>query len=776
MYNNFGKIFFLFLAFFVLFSSSALADNFLDVNVKHVVTPGGNITVEGHVYNETGSGKTPVQGINITGTITSDINSDVTQADGSFSFNLTAPSSTGEYNITITTNDTTIQNKTAPVYVTNVAGGSIAYTDKKPPFSAESTFTINVTLVNASGQPIQNFLPIVEIFKSNGKNQTSWAVTNLSSGTDSSGRIQFNITVPSGISGQYVIVVEKGALFAVFEVNSGYIIAAGTQTIEGEKAFSFYPGETVNIIAKIRDTNGDPQPPSVVNSVQASVVLPNNTVINLPMSLYENYTGFYNTTFSSTSTPGEYKVKIKANVSGTIVEGYTVFEVKNFVSKLSEKEDFFLEWGGKGSLKPGDVAELDILIVNLTDGSIMTKGTDYECNSTYFNFIGIYYPNGTQVSGVQANFVPGQHMIDQICNVNFTVPTESGVYGMKVNVTIGGHSDIAEGYFAVQNYFLKAIPVSDLGGHKDFETMVSPGENVTISLSAYNISAEAEVNPSLIQNISVTKMIPLEFTEGMTEYKLLENQDYWVYGEGTQEPEVKVKVPSTILGPTLVEIRANISGESVVGNAFFMANYVDGFFVPASGMGGDEGPEGPPVSSCQGIVQFSGMVNEVKTGESAQGVVVQNIKEARNEFTGKDMSSCVSIVNSTPSNSQGQITVYVNFSDSQECSFSGFHFMVFNSTYKGKTAGLPSGVFCKRLNFHPTIRSLGSEEESWRIAPTSPIVVTIENATELVNNTLIDNRSYVVIQMLHNFNPSEGGENMLLANGNLQFNFSSLLW
>jgi hypothetical protein len=349
-------------------------------------------------------------------------------------------------------------------------------------------------------------------------------------------------------------------------------------------------------------------------------------------------------------------------------------------------------------------------------------------------------------------------MMNQICVVRFTGPSTSGIYGIRVNVTIGGVTETARGYFSMQKYFLKSAVILNLGGESEFEKMVSPGENITISLSAYNITSSADVGGSSILNVTITKIVPLEFGRN----EITSGINYTVsYGT---EPKITLTVPTSIMGPTSVEIQAKISGETVIGNAFFVSNYLMGAMFPAgSGGGGGGGGQGggfSPFTSCSGQKTFTGTISETKTAQAvaAGSVLISQIAKASEEMTGKDISDCVTLTNTGTSGTSGSISINITFSPS--CSLSGFYFMILNATYQGKSAGVPAQFACKNLNFWPNIYSIGGTDSTWKIAPTSGVKIIIGNITRLNDSQNIGNAT-VSIPFLFNFNPGTG-QRMLL--------------
>ena len=191
---------FIFLGFISIFGSlflkDVLATTYLDIYATGIVQPDQNITISGQMTNDTETDV--ISGINVSATVTSGgSGDDITGSDGSFEFNITAPSTTGEYLVTVTTNESTPKTKTIPIYLSNVTGGSITYIDKSPPFSTETTFTITVTLLDGT-TPVSGYTPNVSIYTFNGP-PVSWVIANQSATSDANGAINYTVTIPSTI-------------------------------------------------------------------------------------------------------------------------------------------------------------------------------------------------------------------------------------------------------------------------------------------------------------------------------------------------------------------------------------------------------------------------------------------------------------------------------------------------------------------------------------------------------------------------------------------------
>ncbi len=752
----------------LLLSHIALASIYLNVSVSPAVPQAGqNINIHGTIVNTTASeGLSSVLGVNVSARITSaGWNASTTSAssslNGTFNFNISAPTTIGNYSILISTNSSSLVNRHLPVFVSDMTSGIIAYTNAFPPFSNGTRFTVNITLFNGTS-PLSSYYPNVSVFYSLG-GPVNWTIQNLSATTNASGIIQFNITIPASVApGKYVISVERGKLISVFEVRAGYVVTVQTLTTADELTPNFGESTSIRILAKVRDTSSNPVSGATVT---ASVTLPSGTVSTLSLSAHPSSSGYYNNTFTSTSARGTYNIKVKATIGGVGIEGATTFNIRAFSVQFERAKRFFFEWGGQGAFKPSQTAALNVIVTNLTDTSTVPSSSLNNCGVDSFRLVGVFFPNGTEVpAGTTYNISSANFTTEpfpggtNVCKIQFTTQSESGTYAIRVNVTFGNSSLNADGFYSVQQVFLRATPVSSFGGDESFMSTVEPGSNVTLALKAVDVASGASISPANITGIAVKKLFPLESAGGSEVTNVTYNAHPST--DANVDPTIDVLIPASVMGPMIVEVQANASGNITTGSAFFVSNYLSGFASPeVSGFGGS----GMPLSQCSGTVQFSGFVNEAKSGTAAQGASIVGIIEAREEETGKNIASMLSIPTSTASTSSGAITANVTFSPTGGYSFSGFYFIVFNASYKGNYAGIPGMFMCRTLDLgFPQIQTIGSSSTfSWQIAPTAAMKVSLSNVKHL-NGSLIGNVSNFSIDKIFNFNPSTGGMQVLI--------------
>ncbi|MBI4162295.1 MAG: hypothetical protein HY513_01315 [Candidatus Aenigmarchaeota archaeon] len=756
------------------FASIVRAD-YVDVYANGTIKSWQNITIYSTIYMNNG---TPVPNANVTYNFTT---ANLTQnTTGSGTYNTTfalPPGKTGEFNITVWFNNS---NKTIPVFITNISFGSVSYIDTKPPFATGSSFLINVSMFNLTNNTLQNYTPVVEIFKSNGP-KMSWTITNTTSRASHNGNVTYNITIPSSADGGvYGIGVDRGATISYFYVKSGFSISVNTQTNQNETKADYTPGSNFSIVVKFKDSNGNPI--SNATNVTAVITLPNGSTTNIVLKQNPDYDGYYNTTYTTPSGQlGAYSIEVTAQNGSTKLSTNSAVNTQLLKARMEPQKEFFREWGDSSAFTAGGQVALNVIVVNITDDSVLSGANGG--GASIVNCAAINITSTTNVDNgstvMLQNLVSGSGGIffsQGVCKISFTAPNSTGNYKLAFNATVGSSTSNTTvagiGFVAVQKYILKPSSVSSLGGFQSFAMQFVPGDNATFQVSAYDLNAQTEVSGVNITNLTVTKIKPLDFGGGTSEFTNVTISNITA-GTATANPTITIVLPVNRTGPQIVEITAIIRGsatnETVTGTSFYFAKYVMGWLSPNAadsafeGMGGGGGSPGGSsfgvggAFSCSaGKKVFKGSVFDVKSNGAAENVEVTNITFAREELTGKNIKSCLTIT-SNKSDSTGQIAIPVTFESS--CgSLSGFYFIQFNATYNGNSDTVESGVFCKNFNFFPST-------STWRVGSRSNISITVNGITRLNDSRSMIGGSIKVIRAF-NYNPSTGGK-VLTINGTI---------
>lgn len=741
----------------------AFASNSMDMSSVTVIYPGQSVNVTGDIVNTTTSDT--IQNVNITFNMTSSgvFNTTHTNSTGGFFANLTAPTTPGEYNMSMVTNTTSLRNRTYTFYVSNISNitwGSIRFVNKQPPFAAGESFSINVTYGNSTYSPLVFYAPRIKIYAKNGAENgtlSGWTITNITPATRNFDL--YNITVPSTANGEYVIVADY-VIYSTFSIKSGAIISVATATVGSDTgSANFAPNSTINVVAKVRDLDGDPI--TDVSNITAHISFPNGTAVNFTLTARDQtaYPGYYNTTYTlPTNLTGQYEVTVEAGVNNTISEAATVVNVKTFNVRLEPEQQFgYWEFGGKSSFRTNARAGLNVIITNLTDDNMIvnsTTGTSGQVSCANVNITGVWnVANGTAVT-ITKNTIQSTFMSNSICMLNFTTPASTGRYGVRVNVSVGNSWATTDGYVTVSNYLLKTAAVSSTGGGYSYFMFGYPGSNLTFQLSAYDLVNDAAATGDQLSNIKVTKVTQMNYLSGSVDVAnvttFLNNSNYTITpGTSTDNPTVNMLLPN-VAGNMIVEFEATIGGEIVTGTAFYWAKYVYGYVWTSSSStshsaGGGSYSGGN--EQCSGTRTFSGYAYDARSGQAASSVTINSIQDARESYSGKSIKNCLSLgsSNATSTNTsgggtatQGQLSAQVTFASS--CTYSGYYYLRFNVSYEGKQDTIDGGFSCKRLWFWPEIRPNGTSDYSWYISPTGSANVTFRNV-QRTNGNYVGNSS-----------------------------------
>jgi hypothetical protein len=757
-----------------LTSGSVAFASYIDVSAMAYSNYSSNVTVKGYIKFDNSSG---IGNVNVSGILGNSNFSIATNTLGYFEFNLSAPNSTGNFNVSLTTNNSLSKN--TAIYVSNISSVAFNFTGKKPPFTNGTSFVLNVSFTG-----ITPVVPLLEIFNPNGGNSTGWTMTNLSANANTSS-IVYNITVPASADGIYIIVFEKGAGSTAFLVKSSVVVVAGVQDSTNSSTTNFGQGENITVVGKIRDDSG----PIINANMVAFITLPNSTVINITLTHSAATNGTYTGVFANPGISGEYDIEIVANTSTKVIKSSSTAVVQQFDGKLDIVKDFFFDFGSASSFRAGGPVEFNVLITNLTsdtllNGSVTGNSNDVNCSSISVH----QYKNsltGAAASSPSLTKSAGLFLGQSVCKIRFTAPSSDGIYSITVNASMGATNStqnastvLATGYFSVQSYIMKPSPVSSIGGGKEFLSFLMPGENATFEISVRNLTNNgAAVAGNYISNFNVTKISPMSFTgtsdSSITNITILE----YTSGTAAANPRIKIVLPENRTGPNSIEFIATVNNTAITGTAFYFARYVEGFVFPGSfgggygagpeggegkassgGMGGGPGGEGDfggPTGGnfkCSGLQNFTARIFDVRTRQAARSVTFNSIQEAREEMTGKSVSGSMSLVSSTSTDSNGVGNLTINFTGTM----SGFHFMLINiTTSDGKSDSLPGGFECRQLSFFPMIQAIGTTTGGWAVAPSSGINVTVGGIKNLATfNTT--RTGTVAVSRIESYDPAKG--------------------
>ena len=726
----------------ILLLCGAINAEYMVVNAPAAAGNLTNVTITGYVYQTNST--TGANAVPITIILNSTSNVSSTGSDGNFSVMVQTPNTRYDTNLTVNTSNVSklIQMRITPI--TNCT----AFLQGVSNVSAGSNFSLNVSALALDGGNVTNdspgttMVPIVSVFNSEGALQTYWNTQNTT--PNDGGHTLFNISSPSNATGSYIIVFERGACAFPVYISSGTTVSVSTE-INGTNstATDFYPSSTVVIVAKFRNSAGNPV---TGLSPTAYVTLPNGTLTSVSLTTTE--AGTYKGNFATTSTSGTYQYTVSASVSGIIAGMGSSFGIKYFNAMLVEDTNSFITWSGSGAYVGGSNAVFLLSILNLSNGTIISGTTTGEaakvrCNETRLMEVTAFGNSSSINASIAATFQgnsTGTYYSTSICRLNFSAPIAAGSYLLKVNINHSGQMIMAEKTFNVQNYMLQVAPVNSFGW--SFKQTFTPLTNASFTLSAYNASNATQLTGANITSIAVTSLMnPLTGQQ-------LALPTYYAPTNGLGL--LNVTIPNQT-GPMVLTVQAVVGGSTVSTSAFFFANYLEGWAFPTAG--GEMGP-GAEFNAvyCSGNATFMAMVKDAATSELVTGAIISGVRILKKESTGEDKTSCVlNMTNGVTSGSSGG-SFTLSFDPS--CSLSGFHFMLVNVSYNGNVDAIPTGFMCGQFDISPTVYN-EQGQFAWKLAPNTNITINITNATILSNNSVLATGNISAVRLM-TFNPATG--------------------
>ncbi len=765
-------------AFLLAFSSVSINAAAFSVELSsNVSVPfGGDVTVFGKIVNTTAETINGTSWV-INASLANNNFSQTTTAFGVASaavnatFNVSANTSGiwgPSFLVLKVSNGTTTLFRAVKFRVTNTSTATIEFVGAVPPFSPGGMITAKITAKNWSGQPLRNQNINGTIFKADGP-VTTWGMN--SSGTNANGETLMNFSIPSDAdASNYILAVEGRAGFIFFGVVR-YSLSVATKDSAGGNKNAFAPGSVVTVESKLTYTNGTPISGS---ATKIEVTDPNSLLTTSSGSSYADGKFQYNYT---ASVSGSYKIRVIAGGQ----EQSGSFAARTLAALIITREtaSFFREFAGKKLFPPGQNISLTILPTNVSSGEILATGSSsYDCGQNNFTVIDVYFANNqtsinSTINAGYLTFVPVVHTGTSVCGVELGLASNYvGVFGIKLGVRTGdAATTTAQGYFTIQRNGFSVEPSSEFG-EGGFQALLLPGSNTTFKLTAFNITSGENMPGGNITNAWVKKITILSLSGGGgSEISGLESNFTFVNATQSDDgtPYLSGGPIPSVAGPQMISVMADVAGETnITADAFYFGKYLMGFGTPSGtrfeggegeGGGGHEGGRGGGMSiDCSGTTEFNVMVFDAKTFMPATSVSFLSVLSAKDEMTGSDISSCLTVTKGL-TDSSGQAKINVTFS--QSCTYSGFNFMFFNVSFQDKTDQIPAGFSCESMSMMPnTYNSLGQQRFSF--SPTSNITVFVQSPSYTANSSRIVLGGNMSVAALINMNPSTGA-NVLTA-------------
>ena len=726
----------------------------------------------GTFTNSSGSAQANV---NVSINVSGHVYSGVTGSDGTFSIATNASNTTGNSTIYTSSNGSSTA-YTFIEYVTNVTNVTFTFNSTTTTFSAGTSFIVNLTLLNGSAA-VASYFPMVYVYKANGERQ-SWMLRNLSAVTDSNGVIQYNITIPSDAVGIFFISVEHGR--GIQQISTKYDAIdffIGSNNNGSVSTSTFGQGATVELFSKLLDNNDS----AVSNaSIRVFVKKPDGNYTNYTLTEQDenNFSGYYNSSYNNTSTIGTYEVETYTSSNGVTIRRAFTFSVSPIsISLVSDTEsDKMFEFGGFRGARPGSEASFFLVVENTSNGNMLNataNGVNGQVNCSKIALVDFVRTanstsyKGTITSSFSATNVDTFFSGAQTCLVNFTSPSDTGVYRLAIRLEYSGTNYTANGYVPLQKYVLSIMPQQTTagGGTGGFGGgmgmgggemgpsgfMYKPGSNITFKVLAYDVNG---TQISTISGISVVRLRNLptatifqpsnSSTPGTGYFRAISSDD---------TDTVSIQIPENYSDMFSLEVQAtNVSNDLALGSGYVMAKWIMGFLNPKVSWGGGYGmgPMGGGDVRCTNGVNFTGDVRLAETGETASGVVLRSVPTMLiQEDTGQSVRNCFTF-NTTQSTNSSWNNINTTATFNTSChSWGGEYFGLANVTYTdpdgtSHSDGIPFFMKCSNIRGNVDMRGTSG---NWKVGGLEGINISITNA-EYTNGTSLTSGSLSVQSMV----------------------------
>ncbi len=795
-------------------TQAATSDSYISVFLDDQATPGGRLQVTGDVFVSGESQNSSAVAVFLFGNGSALVasNSSNTAANGKYNVTLTMPTYEDNMTLVVDSAASGIANQSFPVKNDYFGSANFSFVGTIPPFSPGDTFTVKTTASYTNSTPIGSQPVTLQIFQTNGVN-LSWGGPTTNT-TQSNGEVLHSFTIPSTASpGDYLIsagTYDGGVAALFFEVKT-YVVSATAVTVLGEPAVTFAPASHVVLNVKTQDTNGT----AITGAtVLATIKWPNGTIANSTTVPASSQSGLYNVTLKNTSlqTEGKYSIEVSAVIGSTSETTSADFTVSAVTMNLDASDfgGFFQEFGGKQAVYPGSNMSLDLKAYDVSTGKVIQgklNSTNLPINAKTMNCTSVTIINvtnaatGAAVPQINTSsigvFASQKYSGKNICTIEIITTGTAGTYQLTVNASVNATGTYKQyqtsGFFTTQNYVMQVSPVSAFGSEEKF-AVSKPGSNMTFKVDISNLSASgALLTAGNISSLTVVSLTPMgEFSFGSSQ--TLTNVSYWNLSSDnstnlTNNGKLIINIPTSASGPTLISLKATVAGQALSGSAFVMATYLMGFVGPVGGGfggqgGGDGGVGGGPsgdfgggftycADATKNLSMFA-KVFDVETFQAKSGVVVK-MSTIKEEFTGKDVTSCFnSGSNITDSNGQANFQMQI-VNSSCASSLSGFLFGLFDAKYQNVSSKVPGGWQCKSLNFWPQINP-------FQVGKTTNVSISVSNVKYLQNASKSITNGTVTLKSLIAFDPDKGpttidvsnigASTFTIASGTATFNIS----
>ena len=583
-----------------------------------------------------------------------------------------------------------------------------------PSFRGGQSVNVTILALNASGVPIEGAITL-ENMKDNGSIVSSTELI-----TDSMGLNTSAMTV-SNTAGTYHLVAEDiGHISYVINTMNMFGDMLSTENIPKH---TFSRGEVILPVVYL--TNLSSGEPLSTATVTAAITCKNNaTYLNELEMEYDSEIGAYtaNYTIPDDEEIDTYYVEYEAVTNSQTQKAYTSYNIKAYeiflkvVSKNKGESDGFAP-GEEGflviagtNLSSGDNIDFEALTdldsgrfrLNITDSNGDVFNVDWSLMnaSTFFSYASV--PSDVQEEVEQT-------IGDSFAVINFTAPSETGIYDVLVRVNISQWNNAGRS-ITVQDLFVHGEPVNKMGW---FSPTVAPNATARIMITAFDPSTGLEISASDINDAGLIEVWSDTASDVVTEYMedpVVASIDVPYVGE---KKVLKFNVTDSYLGFHYVRfwVNATVDGtpKTVIGDAWFDEK----LYKIKAGPVFDDDSNMYTIFGSDDTIELSVHVQDISGNNvSSSSLEVESVKYA---MTGESIAITDSSTSVT-TNSNGDATLSISASDSLK---SGFYSVRIKMTTQDGIVDYGNGWFeVSNFIFYPY-------STSWEAGINQPINFTL---------------------------------------------------
>nr|WP_321496506.1 hypothetical protein [uncultured Methanolobus sp.] len=538
-----------------------------------------------------------------------------------------------------------------------------------PSFTGGESANVTILALNASGVPIEGTIT-VENLKDDGT-----SISSMELMTDSMGLNTSTMDVSSTAGTYHLVADDIGHISYVVNTMNMFGDMLSTEDIPKH---TFARGETIAPVVYL--TNLSTGEPISTATVTAEIRCKNNASYLNEIELeYDEETGAYSEEYEIPDNEeiDTYYVEYEAVTNSQTQKAYTSYNIKAYeiFLKVISKND-----GESDGFAPGEEGFLVIAGTNLSDGDeidfeeltdldserfrltiLDTNGDAFNAEWSLMNS-SEFFDYASVPSDIQEEVE--QTIGDTFAVINFTAPSDTGIYDVMVQVNITQWNTAGRS-IVVQDLFVHGEPVNKLGW---FSPTVAPNATARIMITAFDPSTGSEIPASDINDAGLIEVWSDSAAEVVTDYMegpVITSINVPYMGE---KKVLKFNVTDSYLGFHHVRfwVNATVDGtpKTVIGDAWFDEKL---YKIKANPVF-DEDSNMYEIFGADDTIELSVHVQDISGNNvSSASLEVENV---RYTMTG-ELISITDSSSSVTTDSNGDATVSISASDSLKSGYYG---------------------------------------------------------------------------------------------------------